>query len=444
MDSQELEQRLAEATARMSFVKRTRSQIMTVLLANDANHDLDQAKIELVNAIAEEDVLTSDITQLTAQLTSHAQESCGATACTPKPSAPPLESHSERFFDSFANQPARQSTGRLSPARAVSRSRTVGFKAVAKPRSYKSGDDITLFFERFRNFVVLSNVEDNLSLLLLNYVEDDSMYRTLRSARISTAQSRDIDQLIAAYENHLFPSTETRILRSTMPSTKQKLGESARDFSMRIEELGSRACPNLDLREEACFQTLTAGLRSVQIRQRLMESEEDTFTGATRLAVKLERIAETLSAGDQNTVEIDEFEVARVDNRNSGRPSSSNSRPSSFPGAPSTYRPVSTNSGTHPNVTCFKCTGKGHKAFECPGGTNVPLNPQNDLSHITCFSCQEKGHYATSCPTRSSRPGNNPVDNRGSWRSQQTTPPNSSTASLNPIATGFTVHPSRQ
>ena len=76
------------------------------------------------------------------------------------------------FLDAYESQAALERS--FSPASATDRQQNRGYKTVAKPRCFKSGDDITLFFERFKNFVKLSNVNGNLSLLLMNYVEDDS------------------------------------------------------------------------------------------------------------------------------------------------------------------------------------------------------------------------------------------------------------------------------
>ena len=113
------------------------------------------------------------------------------------------QEESENFHDSFSELPENPHLHRhSSPAGAVDQlMNSRDYKAIVRPRCFKSGDDICLFFERFKSFVILSNTKHNdLSLLLLNYVEDDVMYRKLRGAQLTPADKADIDKLIKAYE----------------------------------------------------------------------------------------------------------------------------------------------------------------------------------------------------------------------------------------------------
>ena len=85
------------------------------------------------------------------------------------------------------------------------------------------------------------------------------MYMTLKSAKLTMKQKTDINELIKALEQHLYPAAETRLLRSTMSSLKQRSAESMESFAMRVDILSQKAFSNPALREEAALSSLMSG-----------------------------------------------------------------------------------------------------------------------------------------------------------------------------------------
>jgi len=451
-DRIEIAKQLQESQARKLVLEKTKGEILLSITEEDAGSDLEAAKNDLVKVVMAEGDISKKIAELLTELTL-----CKDLELEVK----------EDFYDSFTEPPrnafARDHTpqNRNSPNSAPHRS---GFKAIAKPQTFKSGDDIGLFFERFKNFVILSEAYySDLSLLLLNYVQDNKMYRTLKAVKLTQSQKADIDELITAYESHLFPATETRLLRSTLSSIRQKAEESVKDFAIRIEEISSRAFTSTELKEEGSLQSFLSGLSDTRIRRKLMEADVTTFEQATRMATKINRISEAIGGSQEDsTTEIDLHDVLRVDNRQPHTAASATRQmhPADFSG---------NQRNTGNTSSCFICGASDHRFRSCPSyaAPHPQSNGQqarsgaNRAANITCFGCGIRGHYASDCPS-GSQPGPNarprhqvprepyrrPLMGQptGSVPASVPFPPTGSTtapAPLNANSTGFLVHPSR-
>ena len=235
--------------------------------------------------------------------------------------------------------------------------------------------------------------------------------------------------------------------------------------------MASRAFSNTELREEASLSAFMSGVHQLQIRQKLLEDDVNTFEQATRLAVKMERIAE---ATDNKLVDPDsmdaDFNVLKIQQGPNNQ--HINTNPSSDNAS---HRPDLQN-----NVTCHYCGFKGHRLIECRKRArelHSPRQTRNENSHITCFYCGIRGHYSSSCPAKSLnnqtstyRPNQwnqqqyrpSPSENRhhrptinSNWRQQPSTTPSSTSnataenththSNLNAQSAGeFPVHPSRR
>ena len=310
----------------------------------------------------------------------------------------------------------------------------------AKPQQFKTGDDISLFFERFVQFTKLSRLSDrNLDLYVLTLIKDDKMYRKLKNVSLTEQQKADAELLVATYEKILFPATETRMMRSALTSLKQKNGESTEDFAIRIEEIGSKAYSNHDLKEEASLSVFMSGIRNIQIRQKLLEADVDTFEQATRMATKLEHISDTIADSENHdrTADID-YNVLSVNQRNNMQtlnpriPPYQQTRPDNYNSPENCRTCGKSNHVTSQcwrniacqtcakfnhatarcwkNMTCFSCSRRGHLARECRaasrGGYNTQINANRSQnpnqrydrqSNVTCFRCTGKGHYSYQC-----------------------------------------------
>ena len=169
------------------------------------------------------------------------------------------------------------------------------------------------------------------------------MNRRLKSISLTPVQKSDPDLLVNAYEEVLFPATETRILRSSISSQKQKSGESISDFTLRIQKLAAKAYSDCDMRDESSISALISGIeKKLRIKKKLLETELHSFDHAIQLANKHERIYQTLAG---NTVVNDEGECSILQVTSHNTPSPPTLTPYTPP--PSTNRVGSDISSNH-------------------------------------------------------------------------------------------------
>lgn len=288
---------------------------------------------------------------------------------------------------------------------------------IAKPPKFREGQDICIFLDRFEQFVLLSHEahNDNLDLRLLNLIEDDNMYRKMRfiCTSLTSTQKSNVSNLITAVRESLFPATESRMLRASLNTLKQKIDESAEDFAMRIEKEASKAFSPLDykLKEEASLTALITGLESVQIRQKLMESEVNSFEKATRMAVKLDHIFKSLNENDRAESAETDFNVLHLQQNNTHTRSTPSAATNHA--AEQSQRRDTGRARDFRSVVCWNCNKSGHIARNCrsprfqnsrPYESGPPQTyrreSRSSVSNITCYSCGVKGHYANQCPRR--------------------------------------------
>ena len=268
-----------------------------------------------------------------------------------------------------------------------------------KPHRFKSGDDICTFLERFEQYVIVNNIRDgNLDLLLLSLIDDDKTYKKMRNIDLSAHQRANIRMLIDTLKVNLFPVTETRILRSELARLTQNSGESVEDFALRVEDLALKAYSDLRLREEACVSRLMEGTKSGVVRQKLMESDVETFDKAKLIAIKQERITETITAQEDIKPLIDlDTPVYIVDEVKTVEHSDKEQKSSSCVKCGKSDHGVET---CWQNVMCQLCGVKGHVASVCRSGG--PLNSTSRgflVNEDCCLGCGGRGHVRSQCPT---------------------------------------------
>ena len=162
-----------------------------------------------------------------------------------------------------------------------------------KPPRFKKDGDIWIFLDRFEQYLRLSGDHDpgSVELVMLNLIDDDRMYRKLRStfAALSSSQHINTSTLLTAIRRGLYPDAESRTLKDAMSQLKQKSDESADDYTIRIESEAAKAFSPLEeaVKNEACLSALSNGLRSLDIRRRIKEAEVKSFEKAARLLLMI-------------------------------------------------------------------------------------------------------------------------------------------------------------
>jgi hypothetical protein len=297
-------------------------------------------------------------------------------------------------------------------------------RTLARPQTFKKGDDICVFLERFQQFVKLSKLQDpELDLYLLNFIDDDTTYKKLRNIRLSTAQKADVKKLVAAVKETLYPATEARILRSTLATLRQRGTESIEAFAARIDDTATKAFSDLSLREEASISTLISGISDISIRQKLLEADVDIFERATRKAVKLERISAatvntesrgTLGSGDVSDLDLMPVYTVQNTTPNTGYSNFQNSGFNNLHCQKCGKKHKTEDCWRdlictfcqrrgHPAQVCRRAAGRG-PGFQTQGSRSAPRDTRT--AQVTCWRCNEYGHYSRQC-TSDRLPGNN-------------------------------------
>ena len=348
--------------------------------------------------------------------------------------------------------------------------RSTSASKIAKPPKYKSGQDICIFLDRFEQYMILcgQSYGEALDLRLLNLIEDDKAYRKLKSitAGLENVRNLSVTGFVAAIRSVLYPDAESRTLRDTLYRVKQSTDETAEDFALRIEAEAAKAFSPLEpsLKNEACLSALCNGLRSVEIRRKLKESELKSFESATRLAIKHEHILESTQESEETESALQSgFNVLRVGDTHRSRDQISGAVPQQYaPGnhgnqagnaVPQQYAPgnhgnrSASNQGRNyrqQNIICYNCRGSGHIARRCPSTQSAQYRPQQQdnagnsrQSGPRCYSCGIIGHYANRCENRG-RSSHGRPDSAGARDSNNSADLNENAAGLYP------VHPSRQ
>ena len=285
-----------------------------------------------------------------------------------------------------------------------------------------------MFFERFEQYAILSGLRGtNLDLHLLNLVEDDTMYKKLKNVALTPLHKSSVSTLIQALRESLFPAAESRLLRSTLSNMKQSYEESVEVYAMRISDVAGKAYSDPNLREEASLSTLLSGISEVSIRQKLMESEVQTFEYAARLALKLERISKAVGDNTRPAggAEPDaNFEVFTVDREEYRQRDQSNL--ASVVVCSNCSKMYHAAENCWRDKTCQICFKKGHVDSVCRS-RNQDLGPRSHANpHI------QQGHYSYHCSQNNERVSNTPSRNQQRTRQR---------SYLNDFATGHAQNP---
>ena len=311
-----------------------------------------------------------------------------------------LEKDVETLLEGLRTRKAQEVT---SPMRQVKQSVVRGIK----PHRFKKGDEICTFLERFEQYVIVNNIHDgNMDLLLLSLIDDDKIYKKLRNVELSVQQRTNVGMLVDKMKESLFPITETRIMRSELARLAQNQGESVEDFALRVEDLAGKAYSDLRLREEACVSRLMEGSKSGVVRQKLMESDATTFENAKLIAIKQERITETIAAQEETKPLIDfDTPVYRMEGENNNlkeekAPQANIEEQWSRPLCAKCGKSGHDGNSCWQDVTCQLCGIKGHVASVCKSDGPFSSTPRKfSTPSDNCYGCGGRGHMISQCPT---------------------------------------------
>ena len=161
-----------------------------------------------------------------------------------------------------------------------------------KPPKFEKGHNFTRFAKRFREHVMLCNLQGTrLDLFMLSFIKCEQTWEKLQGLNLQDSERVHIDQLIKRFTDELFPPLEATATRAELLSIKQNVGETVEQFCFRIGDLASKAgYESSQSLEDSCLNALITGATNPRVRERILENNIRDFRAAVKLATQTERI----------------------------------------------------------------------------------------------------------------------------------------------------------
>ncbi len=291
-------------------------------------------------------------------------------------------------------------------------------------RKFEKGDNFTRFAKRFKEHISLCGLQvSNLNLYFLSFINCEATWEKLSNLELSPIEKSDIDCLIKRFSDEMFPPTEARAMRTELLALKQKSSETIEEFCFRINEIASKAAyDNSQMKDESSLQALSllAGVSNSKIKEELLKRDVSNYQDATKLAIKTERIINTVqnNTGDNNSHSQPVFAVDNQYQSNSFRNSNSSTRTNGYSGQNSYYSNRGNNQNSFQPARSQQNYRRVIECWHC-GGNHTRRN---------CRQLQAHGSYASSS---SRETGNNYNGDRNTYRRQPWTPSSRSNSRTN-------------
>lgn len=165
------------------------------------------------------------------------------------------------------------------------------------------------------------------------------------------------DGALQLLDNKFIKRSTSIMMRHKLQSRKQSSTESIEEFMTDLKSM-ARKCPTKALtadqhRDLLICDSFVSGIHSPTIRQRLLESPDDSIDNLLRTATTMESAMQDAKSFEATFTPPPSF-TAAVNNQSTQRP-------------------------------CFWCGGQKHIRSTCPA------------LHSTCKKCQKKGHWSSVC-----------------------------------------------
>lgn len=216
----------------------------------------------------------------------------------------------------------------------------------------------------------------SVGMVAFGYVHDLNIPKELDDASVTF--DKLLDQLRALYGE----KTTQLAARHEFSRVVQKESQTVEEFAAVLRTASLYCYFGAELNGRLRDQ-LMVGLRSEQIRKRIMERDGITFADALKLAADLERITREAKLGAAG-----EASVSRVTaSHHSKGPFGNDSRPLLYANTPPSSSAGSSRgskSGRGTRGACWSCGATGHSRAECKYAING----------FKCHECGEAGHKA--------------------------------------------------
>ena len=205
-----------------------------------------------------------------------------------------------------------------------------------KPSKFENGHNFTRFAKRFREHVMLCNLQGTrLDLYMLSFIKCEQTWEKLHGLNLKNFEMVDIDILIRRYTEELFSPLEATATRAELLAIKQNDGETVEQFCFRISDLASKACyESSQSMADSCLNALISGARYPRVRERILENNIRDYKAAVKIATQTERIKAIQSAPKAGVEANNLYSIAgavkgEVQNKSTGTNSANIQPPSS-------------------------------------------------------------------------------------------------------------------
>ena len=161
-----------------------------------------------------------------------------------------------------------------------------------KPPKFEKGQNFTRFAKRFREHVMLCNLQGTrLDLYMLSFIKCEQTWEKLQGLNLADSEGVNINLLIKRYTDELFPPLEATATRAELLTVKQNPGETVEQFCFRISDLASKAgYESSQSMEDSCLNSLITGATDPRVRERILENNIRDYRAAVKIATQTERI----------------------------------------------------------------------------------------------------------------------------------------------------------
>ena len=224
-----------------------------------------------------------------------------------------------------------------------------------KLKSFETGNNLELFIKQFENYKKAAGMaEEDSTSIFISYLDAKSIQKIGNKPFLDLSWD-DFKKFIV---KELTPLEESILAKSEVTGTKQKRGETVREFGDRLVSLAEKAYPEKKnwRSEQLLKDCFLRGVSNDEICERLHEMELPTLDENIEKASKMEaaKKARQIEKGDTDIVGI-----LRVEEK-------------------------PTSSGPQEKLICFNCQGE-HYAIDCK-------EPRK------CHRCKSESHFIKDCP----------------------------------------------
>ena len=172
---------------------------------------------------------------------------------------------------------------------------------LAKLKKFTKGDNFSTFCDRFMEYADSAKMKDsNLYRFILQHVDDDETYSTLRAVELREEDRQDASRFCDLYKKAYY-GEEGIVLKTELMSCTQKENEDIVSYSNRLREKANVAYLDSKISEENCLLSFLRGVRNTDVRRKLNEATLTSFGDAIKLARKLEGVRTMFSTPSSST-----------------------------------------------------------------------------------------------------------------------------------------------